>query len=43
VIRVNIALMDINEAVIAVVVWGFGSEGFGSMVARCFSCARWWR
>ncbi|KAH8498251.1 hypothetical protein H0E87_017248 [Populus deltoides] len=32
VIRVNIALMDINEAVIAVVVWGFGSEGFGSMI-----------
>lgn len=35
-IRVNIVLMGIYEVVIAVVVWGFGSEGFWSNECRVF-------
>lgn len=35
-IGVNIVLMGIYEVVIAVVVWGFGSEGFCSTECRVF-------
>lgn len=35
-IGVNIVLMGIYEVVIAVVVWGFGSEGFCAIECRVF-------